>query len=274
MRPAIGTTFARALVLLLALGAAAALPPVARAGMHVSLEPDSVTVQPGDTVTVKLTVFQAESQFNGFDGFVGFDPARFAFVSSPLADQLGPVLTSVCNNFFHQFVPHASSVEIHLSMLCAGTFATGPGEIYRFRLRALPLIGPSTLVWQAGTEFYRAGFFVRPVESLPMTVFVQDNTAVPPFTTSEGLSLESPWPNPWRGGGPVTLSFSLHADSQVGFRILDAQGRLVASRALGELGAGVHSFAWTGLRLAPGRYLVELKSGNNVQAARPWVVVR
>jgi hypothetical protein len=274
MRHAIGTAFARTLVLLLALGAATALPPVARAGMHVSLEPDSVTVQPGDTLTVKLTVFQAESQFNGFDAFVGFDPARFAFVTSPLADQIGPVLTSVCDNFFHQFVAHPSSVEIHLSMLCASTFATGPGEIYRFRLRALPVIGPSTLVWQAGTEFYRAGFFVRPVESIPMTVFVQDNTAVPPSMRSTSMSFEPPSPNPFRGGGALSLKFSLQGASRVGFKILDAQGRLIASHALGDLGAGAHSFAWTGLRLAPGRYLVELKSGNNTQAARPWVVVQ
>jgi hypothetical protein len=261
-------------LLLLALAGVAALPQAARAGMHMSLEPDSVTVQPGDTVTVKLTVFQAESQFNGFDAFVGFDPARFAFVSSSLADQLGPVMTGACNNFFHQFVAHPSSLEIHVSMLCAGAFATGPGEIYRVRLRALPVTGPTTLVWQTGTEFYRAGFFVRPVESVPMTVFVQDLTAVPAPAMRTGASLETPRPNPYRGGGPVTLGFSLQGASSVGFAILDPQGRRVASRALGELGAGTHSFAWTGLRLAPGRYLVELKSGNNTQAARPWVVVQ
>jgi hypothetical protein len=136
------------------------------------------------------------------------------------------------------------------------------------------VIGPSTLVWQAGTEFYRAGFFVRPVESIPMTVFVQDNTAVPPSMRSTSMSFEPPSPNPFRGGGALSLKFSLQGASRVGFKILDAQGRLIASHALGDLGAGAHSFAWTGLRLAPGRYLVELKSGNNTQAARPWVVVQ
>jgi hypothetical protein len=260
-------------LLLLALGAVAGLPTAARAGMHVSLEPDSVTVQPGDTLTVKLSVFAEESQFNGFDAFVGFDPARFEFVSSSLADQLGPVMTGVCDNFFHQFVAHPSSVEIHLSMLCAGTFASGPGEIYRVRLRALAATGPTTLVWQTGTEFYRAGFFVRPVEAIPMAVFVQDLAAVPPPTTRTGVSLDTPRPNPYRGGGPVTLGFSLQGAASVGFTILDPQGRRVAARALGELGAGAHSFAWTGLRLAPGRYLVELRSGTSIQAARPWVVV-
>jgi hypothetical protein len=262
------------LVLLIALGAVAVLPSIARAGIHVSLEPDSVIVMPGDTVTVKLTIFQSESEFNGFDAFVGFDPARFAFVSSSLASQLGPVMTSVCNNFFHQFSAHSNSVEIHLAMLCPSTFATGPGEIYRVRLRALPVTGPTTLVWQTGTEFYRAGFFVRPVESLPMMVFVQDNTAVPPSMRATSVSFEPPSPNPFRGGGAVTLKFSLQGASRVGFSILDAQGRLIASHAMGELGAGAHSFAWTGLRLAPGRYLVELNSGNSTQAARPLVVVQ
>jgi hypothetical protein len=262
------------LVLLFALGGVVALAPAARAGMHVSLEPDSVIVQPGDTVTVKLTVFQAESEFNGFDAYVGFDPTRFAFVSSTLDSQIGPVLTAVCNNFFHQFTAHPSSVEIHLSMLCSSTFATGPGEIYHVRLRALPVTGPTTLSWQTGTEFYRAGFFVRPAELVPMVVLVQDLTAVPPSGRPAGAAFDAPWPNPWRNGGPVTLQFSLNEDAPVHFKILDAQGRLVASHAMGELGAGAHTFAWAGLRLAPGRYLVELNSGNSTQAARPLVVVQ
>src|SRR5258705_3118612 len=190
MKHTTATSFTRMLVLLLALGAAAALPSVVRAAIHVSLEPDSITVQPGDTVRVKLTIFQAESQFNGFGSYVGFDPTRFAFVSMPLDSQLGPVMTSICNNFFHQFTAHASSLEIHLAMLCSNTFATGPGEIYRVRLRVLPVMGSTTLVWQTGTEFYRAGFFVRPVESIPMVVFVQDpNTAVPLPARSAGASL-------------------------------------------------------------------------------------
>jgi hypothetical protein len=262
------------LALLLVLGAAAALASAARAGIHVSLEPDSATVQPGDTVTVSLTIFQAESEFNGLDAYVGFDPARLAFVSTPLDNQLGPVLTGACNNFFHQFVAHPDFVELHLGMLCPATFATGPGEIYRVRLLALAPTGPTSLVWQAGTEFYRAGFFVRPVESLPMTLFVQDLTAVPPTARSSGPALETPWPNPYRGGGPVRFRFSLPAPSRVRFAILDAQGRRVASRATEDFGAGEHSFTWQGLRLSPGRYLVKMQSESSIQAARSWVVVR
>ena len=274
MRHATTSSFAQMLALLLALGAVTGLPSVARAGIHVSLDPSSATVQPGDTLIVKLSVFQAESQFNGFDAYVGFDPARLAFVSVTPDNQIGSVLTGVCNNFFHQFLAHSNFVEIHLSMLCPSTFATGPGEIYELRFRALPTTGSTTLVWQTGTEFYRAGFFVRPVESIPATLLVQDLTAVPPSAKWVGASLETPWPNPYQGRGPVTLKFSLPESSQVGFTILDAQGRLVASHAAEELGAGAHSISWAGLRLAPGRYLVKMNSGNRTQAARSWVVVK
>lgn len=261
--------------LLLALWVTLVLPPMARAGIHVSLEPDSATVQTGDTVTVRLTIFKAESQFNAFDAFVAFDPARVEYVSAALDSQIGSLMSGACDNCFHRFVPHPDNVEIHLSFMCPSTFVTGPGEIYRVRLRVLPGDGPTDLVWRSGTEFYRAGFFVRPVESLPMTLFVHDLNGVgPPAAGAAGLSLETPRPNPYRGSGPATVKFWLAAPSRVGFVILDAQGRNVASRAPEEFSAGTHSFAWTGLRIAPGRYLVKMTSGTSGETARTWVVVR
>ena len=275
MRPGIAGSIPRALALLVGLAAAALLPGAARAGIHVSLEPDSATIHPGDTLTVQLTIFQAESEFNGFDAYVGFDPTRLAYVSGTPDSQIGTVMKDVCNNFFHLFKVNPDNLEIHLSMLCASTFATGPGEIYRVRMRALAPAGPTALTWNTGTEFYRAGFFVRPVESRPMTLFVQDlNTAVPPPAEPRGARLDAPWPNPHRGGGPLRLKFSLAGATQVGFTILDTQGRRVASRAPESVGAGEYTWDWTGLRLSPGRYLVEMTAGNSTQAARSWVVVQ
>lgn len=260
--------------LLVLLGAMLSLPTVALATIYVSLEPDSATVQPGDTVTVKLTIFQADAQFNGFDAFVSFDPSRLALVSTPLADQVGSVFSGACSNLFQSFVAHPDSVEIHLGMLCPATFVTGPGDIYKFRLRVLAPLGPTDLVWSTGTEFFRAGFFVRPRVEVPMTLFVKNLAAVGPSSPAAGLSLATPWPNPYRGVGPLTLHFSLADSAPVGFTIFDTQGRCVASHAPEQYGAGTHSFAWTGLGLLPGRYLVKMSSGSNLQIARAWVVVR
>jgi hypothetical protein len=264
----------RSITLLALLGAMLALPATALATIYVSLEPDSATVQPGDTVTVRLTIFQADAQFNGFDAFVSFDPARLALVSTPLADQVGPVISGACTNLFQSFVAHPDSVEIHLGMLCPATFVTGPGDIYQFRLRVLAPVGPTDLVWSTGTEFFRAGFFVRPRVEVPMTLFVKNLAAVGPSSAAAGLSLETPWPNPYRGSGPLTLHFSLADSAPVGFTIFDTQGRRVASQAPEEFSAGAHSFVWSGLRLQPGRYLVKMRSGSNLQIARAWVVVR
>ncbi len=254
----------------------AAIPSTARAGIHVSLEPDSARVQPGDTVTVRLTVFQAESQFNAFDAYVGFDPLRLQFVQVlPLDSQIGPLMKADCDNFFHQFSAHPNSVEIHLSLLCSGTFEIGPGVIYLLRFVALPVVGPTQLTWGAGTEFYRAGFFVRPVEELPMTLFVGGVGSVePPQAGGTKLWLATPRPNPWRGRGAVELSFFLPDPEQVGFVVIDAQGRRVAERASEGFGVGSHTIAWSGLRLSPGRYLVRMTSGAGAGAARAWVVAR
>ena len=258
----------RSIMQLVLLGAMLGLPTLALAAIHVSLEPDSATVQPGDTVTVRLTIFQAEAEFNGFDAFVSFDPARLELLSTPLADQVGPVISVACNNLFHTFVPHPNSAEIHMGLLCPTTFVTGPGEIYRFRVRVLAPLGPTDLVWSTGTEFFRAGFFVRPRDAVPMTLFVQNLASVGPSSAAAGLSLETPRPNPYHGSGPLTLQFSLADSAPVGFTIFDTQGRRVASHAPEQFSAGTHSFAWTGLGLSPGRYLVKMSSGSNLQIAR------
>jgi hypothetical protein len=222
-------------------------------------------------------VFEAESEFNAFDAFVTFDPTRLEFVAtSPVNGQIGPVMSSVCSNFFHQFVPHPDNLEIHLSLMCANTFVTGPGVIYQVRFRALsPIRGATQLGWGVDTEFYRAGFFVRPVEEIPMTLFVGRIGSVgPPTAGATAVWLATPRPNPYQGTGPATLAFSLPGPDRVRFEILDTQGRRVAERAPEDFGAGSHSVAWSGLRLEPGRYLVRMSSGSGAGAARTWAVVR
>jgi len=263
-------------VLLMAMGVAATAPATARAGIHVKLSPDSCVAQPGDTVTVQLRVFQAESEFNAFDAYVLFDPTRLQFVpTAPLSDQIGPLMKRACGSFFHQFTPRPDTLEIHLSMLCPNAFVTGPGVIYQLRFRVLHAVGPTEIACGAHTEFYRAGFFVRPLEAFPMELYAGGFTAVAPSShVGTAVRLATPWPNPYRGAGPATVQFSLPDRDRVGFAILDPQGRRVAMRDAEYFDSGPHSITWSGLRLAPGHYVVKMTSGAEAGVARNWVVVR
>ena len=251
-------------------------PADARAGIHVKLGPDSSLVQPGDTVTVQLQVYQADSQFNAFDAFIRFDPSRLQFVpASSISQQIGPVMSSACGSFFHQFIPRSDTLEIHLSLLCKNVFVTGPGVIYQVRFRVLDGAGPTEIYLGSGTEFYAAGFFVRPVETLPMELYEGGTASVgSPSNSGTPLQLSTPRPNPYRGEGPATMRFTLPGPDRVGFAVLDTQGRRVAARAPEDFEAGSHAIAWSGLRLAPGHYVVKMSSAAGLRAARSWVVVR
>ena len=262
--------------LILALTMAAASPTGARAAIHVKLGPDSTLVQPGDTVTVQLNLFQAESEFNAFDAYLRFDPTRLQFVpAASISQQIGPVMSGACESFFHQFTPRSDTLEIHLSLLCKNVFVTGPGVIYQVRFLVLNGVGPTQIYLGSGTEFYRAGFFVRPVEALPMELYEGSTASVePPSNSRIAVQLAAPRPNPYRGEGPATMRFTLPGPDRVGFAILDAQGRRVAERVPEGFGAGPHSIAWSGLRLGSGFYVVKMTSADGVRAARGWVVVR
>ena len=60
--------------------------------------------------------------------------------------------------------------------------------------------------------------------------------------------------------------------------VCDAGGRVVATRALGALGAGAHAFTLDardarGAPLTPGSYVVRVQAGET-QLARRWIVLR
>jgi hypothetical protein len=76
-----------------------------------------------------------------------------------------------------------------------------------------------------------------------------------------GLALAPPAPNPARG--TVRLSFDLPRATRVRMDVLDVQGRLVATLADGEFGAGRHERAWDGATTrgrAAGLYFVRLRT--------------
>ncbi|MGC9318784.1 MAG: FlgD immunoglobulin-like domain containing protein, partial [Armatimonadota bacterium] len=86
------------------------------------------------------------------------------------------------------------------------------------------------------------------------------------------------------GAGPVTVSYTLSAQAQVGIEVLNIAGRRVTTLASGEpQAAGVQSVAWNGRSSAgtlcpAGRYLVRINaradSGQQVQALVPLSLER
>src|SRR5438093_988198 len=59
--------------LIAAIVAAAPLP--AAAGVRVALQPANSTVAPGSEFDLSMEVTEAGSNFNGFDAYIGYDPA-------------------------------------------------------------------------------------------------------------------------------------------------------------------------------------------------------
>jgi len=90
-------------------------------------------------------------------------------------------------------------------------------------------------------------------------------------TRDVALMLEPSRPNPFRES--TTIGFTLAEAAVVRLRIFDTAGRCVAEPFSGSVSAGRHEVVWsgasrTGVRLAPGRYLYEIRAGNEVRVGR------
>ena len=82
-----------------------------------------------------------------------------------------------------------------------------------------------------------------------------------PAPVAYTLALAPPMPNPARG--TTRFSFDLPRAMSARLEVLDVQGRLVATLAEGELGAGRHERAWDGTTArgrAAGLYFVRLQT--------------
>jgi len=99
----------------------------------------------------------------------------------------------------------------------------------------------------------------------PLTGPAWSFTTAPSSTTVEGparagLALAPPAPNPTRGA--LRFSFDLPRAMRARLEILDVQGRVVATLAEGDFGAGHHERAWdasvAGARAGAGLYFVRL----------------
>ena len=88
-----------------------------------------------------------------------------------------------------------------------------------------------------------------------------------PLPRPAGLALEVPSPNPSFTGSAV--AFSLDRSGPVRLRIVDVAGRVLRILEKGTLGKGRHVARWDGRtddgrQVAPGLYLVELRSQQRV----------
>lgn len=84
-----------------------------------------------------------------------------------------------------------------------------------------------------------------------------------PGAAAAGVALAAPWPNPSRG--EVRVSFTLPRAANARLRIVDAQGRAVATLVDGASEAGRHDVSWSGAdasgrTAAPGLYFALLES--------------
>ena len=262
---------------------AAAIGLVTAAGgasgaVHLNGGALTMTVAPGDSFYVPLTVFQADAQFNAFDADVNFDPARLTFIStSPSTNQIGPLMTppTGCSKF-HIFAAHSNYLEIHYSLLCNQYFVTGPGVIYKVRFKAGPDTGSTTISFTPGTAFFNAGFLVTPLDAQNLTVIVTNH----PVGVDDGGALPSalemavPAPNPRIGSVAARISFALPAPTTVKLDLFDTVGRRVAGRAPEYLPAGRHSLLWNAPVLPSGTYFARLTTGDGSSVRRSWVLLR
>ena len=249
-------------------------PLVSAAAVSVRLQPATLTVAPGDTFEVAIAVDPADSVFNAFDAYLLFDSARVELVATtPVAAQIGPLMTSACGSRFHLFTPKPTQLDITCSLLCNGIFVNGPGVIYRVKFRAKPGTGVTSLALGPATSFYKAGFIMLPLETQGMTVTVANVTGVA-LRDPPDLHLEPPFPNPSTRATSVRFAFTLPEAGLVRLDVFDLGGRRVAGVPARIYPSGRHSAELSARDIAPGYYRVRLSEAQGRQSSRAWVVLR
>ncbi len=188
----------RKLCCALIMGVLAGTVPARAEGVRLEVFPETLTVAPGDTFTVQLSLPVAGSAFNGFAATLEYDPAALRFLLQSQAVQEGPLLRAYCSNTFYLFGNAADSLQISDTMLCAGHVATGPGTLLALRFVAL---GPPgmTAVRVRRSVFYNDGLYVRPVLASDGVIAVGGTLGVPTGGPASIRPRLRAVPNPARG---------------------------------------------------------------------------
>jgi hypothetical protein len=243
------------------------------AGVHLQFVAVPTTILPGDTFLVQVTVPVADAQFNAFDLVIEYDPDRLTFVpTSPVSNQRGALMTGACANTFHQFTPVSGQLTTVLSLLCNGVFVTGPGVIYQVRFAAGDTVGTTEIRCGAGTQFYRAGFFVNPLDCATAMIEITGTSGVDPTPASAVLSLAAR--SDVAGNGVVDLQFELPADTSAEFAVFDILGRRLAFRGAERFSAGRHRVSWAVPSLPSGLHVVRLVTGSGARVTARMLTLR
>jgi hypothetical protein len=219
---------------------------VARGEVSFSIQPVANKVAPGAVFDVELTLTAAGSPFNGFDAYIGYDPAFLIFLEQAPADQQGPLMQGACSESFYVFdvAPDSTSLEIHYFLLCSGVSVTGPGVVFRLRFEAKHQTGDTDLTLLAGTAFYLDGLLVTPVTLGDATITIGTEVAVPGDPAPLRLELSAA-PNPFNAR--TELVFDLARSEPARLAVYTAAGRRVVTLLDEVLAAGRHRVPWNGL---------------------------
>ncbi|MFO7652605.1 MAG: FlgD immunoglobulin-like domain containing protein [Candidatus Krumholzibacteriia bacterium] len=237
----------------------------AAASIDFAILPAEPYQEPGDTITVELTVTGAGAEFNAYDAVVAYDPERLLFMGmTPIGLQEGPLMTEACSQRFHLFsiAPDSTRLEVNHSLLCAGVSITGPGVVYRLAFRCRDLVGATRLDLVEGTAMFDVGIHVDSVKLSGSLVRIGTAPSAVPGPTAP-LAPPRACPNPFN---PRTqVSFSLVSPAWTRLRIHALDGRLVRELHRGFLPAGTHRVSWdatdrTGRAVASGRYHAVLEA--------------
>ena len=249
---------------------AAARP--AQAGVDVAVLPAAQTVTPGSVFDLTIEITQAGSAFNGFEAIVEYDPAALTFLPrSPISLQQGCLMTGACSaacgNTFHQFQAAADSLTINDVLLCNAISLTGPGPVYVLRFQASSTVQVSNVRLRRA-RFYNAGLFVNPVTTHDAQVGIGVILGVEEGTVA-GLEVRAE-PNPSSGRMRFAIRDELPGVRDVS--VMDVQGRTVRHLSTGWA-QGESSVLWDGrddhgAQLAPGVYLVHVRSGERARQMR------
>ena len=159
-----------------------------------------------------------------------------------------------------------------MSLLCNNVFVTGPGVIYKVRFTANPELGDTDISCARLSQFFRAGFFVNPLDCVTKTVEIT-GTSDAGHAVPERLRLEIPSAGPGRTTG-MAVRFQLPREDAVALELFDILGRRLAFRAPEHFEAGRHELDWGVPPTASGIFIVRLTTGEGLKTVARWLVIR
>jgi hypothetical protein len=241
------------LVALAALACVAAAAATASAVVNVHVP--SLSVDPGDTVTVNLITDQTLAGLGvyGIEYTLTFSPS---VVSNALPQSTGLVTT------WGAPFTNVTSNSVLLAAAGATPVSSGNTLLHAVRLVIAPGAPNGTTPLTLTRIKFNEGSPAATTDGGSLTI---GNVAVDEGALA-GLRLEPVRPNPARGSARFAITVPAgRAHDPVSLEVFSPAGRRVRTIVSGALGAGEHAFAWdgrdaSGALARPGVYLVRLET--------------